>query len=93
MAERSDAPLANETGAGAPPNDDPGALSGAPAGQVDGGTDAEAAGDAPSGLPEGVEDSKPLGGIEDADPEGEGDTPRGEEAQPGLQQGEPDVSG
>ena len=73
MAERrSDAPIANETGAGAPPNDDPGAL---------------------SGLPEGVEESEPLGGDKYADPEGEGDTPRGEDAQPGIQRGEPDVSG
>ena len=76
MAERSDAPLANESGAGAPPNDDPAALDGAP-----------------SGLPEGVEESEPLGGIDEPDPEGEGDTPRGEDAQPGIQRGEPDVSG
>ena len=72
MAERSDAPLANDSGAGAPPNDDPEAL---------------------SGLPEGVEESEPLGGIDEPDPEGEGDTPRGEDAQPGIQRGEPDVSG
>ena len=78
MAERSDAPLANDSNAGAPPNDDPGALGDA---------------DAPSGLPEGVEESEPLGGIDEADPEGEGDTPRGEDAQPGIQRGEPDVSG
>jgi hypothetical protein len=75
MAERSDAPLANDSGAGSPPNDDPGALEGAP-----------------SGLPEGIEESEPLG-TSDEDPEGEGDTPRGEDAQPGIQRGEPDVSG
>lgn len=47
----------------------------------------------PSGLPEGEEDSKPLGGVDEPDPEGEGDTPRGADAQPGIQRGEPDVSG
>ena len=77
MAERSDAPLADDSGAGAPPNDDPGALTGA---------------DAPSGLPDDVEEHEPLG-ADDADPEGEGDTPRGEDAQPGINRGEPDVSG
>ena len=77
MAERSDAPLANDSGGGAPPNDDPAALGG------DG---------APSGLPEEVEEDTPLG-PDDADPEGEGDTPRGEDAQPGINRGEPDVSG
>ena len=78
MAERSDAPLANDSGAGAPPNDDAGALTGE---------------GAPSGLPEGVEETEPLGGDEKPNPEGEGDTPRGEDAQPGIQRGEPDVSG
>ena len=63
MAERSDAPLADDSGSGGP-----------------------------SGLPDGVEETEPLGGDE-ADPEGEGDTPRGEDAQPGIQRGEPDVSG
>ena len=77
MAERSDAPLANESGAGAPPNDDPGALS------EDG---------APSGLPEEIEEDTPMG-APDSDPEGEGETPRGEDAQPGIARGEPDVSG
>jgi hypothetical protein len=77
MAERSDAPLANESGAGAPPNDDPTALTG---------------GDAPSGLPEGAEENEPLGPGE-ANPDGEGETPRGENAQPGINRGEPDVSG
>jgi hypothetical protein len=77
MAERSDAPLANESGAGAPPNDDPGALSGA---------------GAPSGLPEDAQEHEPLG-PDEADPEGEGDAPRGEDAQPGINRGEPDVSG
>ncbi len=77
MAERSDAPLANDSGAGAPPNDDAGALSG------DG---------APSGLPEDVVENKPLG-ADEANPDGEGDTPRGEDAQPGINRGEPDVSG
>jgi hypothetical protein len=48
--------------------------------------------DVPSGLPEGVEESTPMGGDK-SDPEGEGDTPRGEHAQPGLNQDEPDVSG
>jgi hypothetical protein len=75
MAERSDAPLANESGAGAPPNDDPGALSGAP-----------------SGLPEDAEEHKPLG-VDEPDPDGEGDTPRGEDAPPGINRREPDVSG
>ena len=76
MAERSDAPLANDSGSGAPPNDDPAALSGEP-----------------SGLPADVEETTPLGGDAEPDPEGEGDTPRGEDAQPGIQRGEPDVSG
>lgn len=50
--------------------------------------------DTPSGLPEGVEDSTPLGGDKDGTPpEGEGDTPRGADAQPGINRGEPDVSG
>jgi hypothetical protein len=77
MAERSDAPLANDSGAGAPPNDDAEALTG---------------GGAPSGLPEEAEEDTPMG-APDADPEGEGDTPRGEDAQPGIARGEPDVSG
>jgi hypothetical protein len=64
MAERSDAPLANDSGAGAPPNDDPDALTG---------------GGAPSGLPEDVEEHDPLG-PEESNPEGEGDTSRGEDA-------------
>ena len=63
MAERSDAPLADESQPGAIPND------------------------VPSGLPEG-RDGEPLGTPEDHDPEGEGDTPRGEDAQPGFPQGE-----
>jgi hypothetical protein len=75
MAERSDAPLANESGGGTPPNDDPAAL-----------------GNAPSGLPEGAEEHEPLG-ADESNPDGEGDTPRGEEAQPGLNREEPDVSG
>ena len=50
--------------------------------------------DMPSGLPEGVEESEPLGGDKDAaPPEGEGETPRGADAQPGINKGEPDVSG
>ncbi len=68
MAERSDAPLADEPQPGSIPND------------------------MPSGLPEDVEESTPMGGA-DADPEGEGDTPRGADAQPGINTGEPDVSG
>ena len=75
MAERSNAPLANESGAGTPPNDDPAALEGAP-----------------SGLPEDAQEHEPLG-PDEADPDGEGDAPRGEDAQPGLNRGEPDVSG
>lgn len=70
MAERSDAPLADEPQPGAIPND------------------------TPSGMPEGAEEPDPLGPQEDADPEGEGDTPRGEDAQPGFPQGdEPDIGG
>jgi hypothetical protein len=76
MAERSDAPLADDPGAGVPPDDDPGAP-----------------GDAPSGLPEDTEESEPLGGIDEAEPEGEGERRRGEDAQPGINRGEPDVSG
>ena len=53
---------------------------------------AEREDDIPSGLPEGVEESTPMG-ADDADPEGEGETPRGEDAQPGIARGEPDVSG
>ncbi len=34
----------------------------------------------------------PLGG-DVSDPDGEGDTPRGADAQPGINTGEPDVSG
>ncbi len=68
MAERSDAPLADEPQPGAVPND------------------------MPSGLPEDVEESTPMG-TEEADPEGEGETPRGADAQPGINTGEPDVSG
>jgi hypothetical protein len=48
--------------------------------------------DIPSGLPEDAEENEPLG-ADEADPEGEGDTPRGEDAQPGINRGEPDVSG
>ena len=48
--------------------------------------------DGPSGLPGDAEESKPLG-VDEPDPEGEGDTPRGEDAQPGIARGEPDVSG
>jgi hypothetical protein len=69
MAERDDAPLADDTAAGVPPND------------------------GPSGLPEGADEVEPLGSTEEPNPEGEGDTPRGEEAQPGLNREEPDVSG
>lgn len=82
MAERDDAPLANDSGGGVPPNDSPTA----PLGPED-----ENA--APSGLPEGEEDTTPLGTDEEPSPEGEGDTPRGADAQPGIQRGEPDVSG
>ena len=71
MAERSDAPLADEPQPGAVPND------------------------MPSGLPEGAEEPEPMGApgstAEDAD--GEGDTPRGEDAQPGINEGEPNISG
>ena len=71
MAERSDAPLADEPQPGAIPNDTP-----------------------PSGLPEGADEAEPLGTPGDTDPEGEGDTPRGEGAQPGMPEGEePNISG
>jgi hypothetical protein len=75
MAERSDAPLADDSQPGVPPNDTP-----------------QDAGGDPSGLPEDVEEHNPMG-APDADPEGEGGTPRGEDAQPGIARGEPDVSG
>jgi hypothetical protein len=69
MAERSDAPLADESQPGSIPND------------------------TPSGMPEGADEHDPLG-PDDADPEGEGDTARGEDAQPGFPQGdEPDPAG
>jgi hypothetical protein len=48
--------------------------------------------EAPSGLPEDAEEHEPLG-ADESNPEGEGDTPRGEDAQPGINRGEPDVSG
>ena len=64
MAERSDAPLADEPQPGSIPDD------------------------TPSGMPEGADEQDPLGTPADADPEGEGDTPRGEDAQPGFPQGE-----
>ena len=69
MAERSDAPLADEPQAGAIPND------------------------MPSGLPEGADEPEPMGAPAGADPDGEGDTPRGEDAQPGINEGEPNISG
>lgn len=47
----------------------------------------------PSGLPEGEEDSQPLGGVDEPDPDGEGEPARGADAQPGIQRGEPNVSG
>ena len=47
---------------------------------------------APSGLPGDVEESAPLGPTE-AEPEGDGEIQRGEDAQPGINEGEPDVSG
>ena len=47
---------------------------------------------APSGLPGDAEESEPLGPTE-TEPEGEGEIQRGEEAQPGINQDEPDVSG
>ncbi len=68
MPERDDAPLADDTQPGVPPND------------------------GPSGLPEGEEEHTPLGTPE-AEPEGEGEIQRGAEAQPGINTGEPDVSG
>ena len=44
---------------------------------------------APSGLPEGADEADPMGAPE-SDPEGEGDTPRGDDAQPGIPtEGEP----
>ena len=71
MAERSDAPLADDSGG--TPND-------MPTGMPQGGDEAEAA---------------PLGTEDDTEsPDGEGETPRGDEAQPGIPtEGEPPVSG
>jgi len=69
MAERSDAPLADDSGA--TPND------------------------MPTGMPQGGDEieGEPLGAPE-TDPDGEGDTPRGEDAQPGIpSEGEPPASG
>ncbi len=43
--------------------------------------------DVPSGMPEGVDDPNPMGAPE-ANPDGEGDAPRGEDAQPGMPQGD-----
>ena len=46
----------------------------------------------PTGLP-GDAESDPLG-VPEADPEGEGDTPRGDDAMPGIPtQGEPPTAG
>ena len=79
MAERSDAPLADEPQGGAVPNDMP---------------LGETSGDPASGMPAGSEeqDAQP-GGAEDAHPESVagpggpgGDQERGEEAQPGIPQ-------
>ena len=70
MAERRDAPLADEPQPGAIPNDTP-----------------------PTGLPEGADEPQPLGAPNEADPDGEGETPRGEDAQPGLQDDEPYTGG
>jgi hypothetical protein len=47
--------------------------------------------DMPSGMPEGVED-QPLGTPGESDPDGEGETARGEDAQPGMPQGDEPVS-
>ena len=71
MAERSDAPLADEPQPGAAPND------------------------MPTGMPEGADEIEddPMGAPE-SDPEGEGDTDRGDDAQPGIPtEGEPPASG
>jgi hypothetical protein len=76
MAEREDAPLADDSQPGVPPNDAP----------------QDVGGGAPSGLPGDVEEAEPLGPTE-AEPEGDGDVQRGAEAQPGINTGEPDVSG
>ena len=47
--------------------------------------------EAPSGLP-GTEEAEPLG-VPEAHPEGEGDTPRGDDAMPGIPtEGEPPAS-
>jgi hypothetical protein len=40
--------------------------------------------DMPTGLPSSVEEGAPGGLDEEASPEGEGDTPRGEDAMPGI---------
>ena len=69
MAERSDAPLADESQPGAMPDD------------------------MPSGLPEGGDEPDPMGAPGSADPDGEGDTPRGEDAQPGIPQGDEPYTG
>lgn len=69
MEGRDDAPLANDSGGGVPPND------------------------GPSGLPEGEEEHAPLGTPGDTEPEGDGEIQRGADAQPGINTGEPDVSG
>lgn len=69
MAERSDAPLADEPQPGAVPND------------------------TPSGLPEGADEPQPLGAPDQGDPDGEGETPRGDDAQPGITENEPFTGG
>jgi hypothetical protein len=76
MAERDDAPLADDAQPGVPPNDTP----------------QDPTAPAPSGLPGDVEEAEPMGPTE-AEPEGDGDVQRGPEAQPGINTGEPDVSG
>jgi hypothetical protein len=48
--------------------------------------------EAPSGLPPDQDPDKPLG-VDDAEPEGEGEPRRGEDAMPGIPDGEPQTDG
>ena len=49
--------------------------------------------EAPSGIPDGGDEITPMGPA-DAEPDGEGETPRGDDAQPGIpDEGEADIAG
>ena len=49
--------------------------------------------DTPSGMPDGGDEITPMG-PDESDPEGEGETPRGDDAQPGIpEDGEADIAG